>query len=309
MQQEFFATAASSLTSTNGPINVASVPQRSPFRYPGGKTWFVPTFRRWMKQLVKRPSVLVEPFAGGATIALAAVCENWVDHAVLIELDPDVAAVWQTVVAGDAPLLAQKILGFDLSVENVKAQLLCESSGYLDVAFKTILKNRTFHGGILAAGSGLIKTGEAGKGISSRWYPETLAKRFNALHVIRDRLTVHCGDSLELSVSYVKDSQAVFFIDPPYTAGGKKAGKRLYTFCEIDHSALFDLCANVTGEFVMTYDNADEVHALAQAQGFDTRLIAMKNTHHAEMSELVIGRDLSWLDAAHVLGNDWRAFK
>jgi len=24
-------------------INVASVPQRSPFRYPGGKTWLIPT--------------------------------------------------------------------------------------------------------------------------------------------------------------------------------------------------------------------------------------------------------------------------
>lgn len=309
MQQEFFTLTGSSITSNSGPINVASVPQRSPFRYPGGKTWFVPTFRRWMKQIAKRPSVLVEPFAGGATIALTAVCENWVDHAVLIELDPDVAAVWQTVVAGDAPSLAQKILGFDLSVENVKAQLLCESSGHLEVAFKTILKNRTFHGGILAAGSGLIKSGEAGKGISSRWYPETLAKRFNALHVIRDRLTIHCGDSLELSVNYAKDSQAVFFIDPPYTAGGKRAGKRLYTFFEIDHSALFDLCANVAGKFVMTYDNADEVHALARAQGFDTRLIAMKNTHHAEMRELVIGRDLSWMEASYVPGHDWRAFK
>ncbi len=309
MQQEFFATAESNLISISGPINVASVPQRSPFRYPGGKTWFVPTFRRWMKQLVKRPRVLVEPFAGGATIALTAVCENWVDHAVLIELDPDVAAVWQTVVAGDAPQLAQKILAFDLTVENVKAQLLCESSGHLDLAFKTILKNRTFHGGILAAGSGLIKAGEAGKGISSRWYPETLAKRFNALHVIRDRLTILCGDSLALSDDYVKDSHAAFFIDPPYTAGGKKAGKRLYKFSEIDHGALFDLCANVNGEFVMTYDDADEVHALAQARGFDTRLIAMKNTHHAEMSELVIGKNLAWLDAKLLSGNGWYAFK
>jgi DNA adenine methylase len=262
-----------------------------------------------MKQLVKRPSVLVEPFAGGAIIALTAVCENWVDHAVLIELDPDVAAVWQTVVAGDAPQLAQKILAFDLTVENVKAQLLCESSGHLDLAFKTVLKNRTFHGGILASGSGLIKAGEAGKGISSRWYPETLAKRLNALHVIRDRLTIFCGDSLALSDGYVKDSQAVFFIDPPYTAGGKKAGKRLYTFSEIDHVALFDLCANVSGEFVMTYDDAEEVHALAQARSFDTRLIAMKNTHHAEMSELVIGRNLSWLDAVHLSGSGWHAFK
>ena len=31
-------------------INVASVPQRSPFRYPGGKTWLIPTVRQWLKQ-------------------------------------------------------------------------------------------------------------------------------------------------------------------------------------------------------------------------------------------------------------------
>jgi DNA adenine methylase len=45
------------------------------------------------------------------------------------------------------------------------------------VAFQTILKNRTLHGGILAEGSGFIKYGENGKGIRSRWYPATLAKR------------------------------------------------------------------------------------------------------------------------------------
>lgn len=27
-------------------VNVASVPQRSPFRYPGGKTWLVPVVRK-----------------------------------------------------------------------------------------------------------------------------------------------------------------------------------------------------------------------------------------------------------------------
>ena len=296
MQQEFFATMQPEPTGLRGPINVASVPQRSPFRYPGGKTWFVPTFRRWMSQVSVKPNLLVEPFAGGATIALTAVCENWVDHAILMELDPDVAAVWRALTAGEAPVLAQKILGFDLTVENVKAEMLRPVTECVDIAFKTILKNRTFHGGILANGSGLIKTGEAGKGIASRWYPETLARRLNALHIIRHRLTVLCGDALLLSAAYATDNQAVFFIDPPYTAGGKKAGKRLYTFAEIDHGALFDLCANMSGDFVMTYDDADEVRTFASTQSFDTRLIAMKNTHHAQMTELVIGRNLAWLD-------------
>ena len=46
----------------------------------------------------------------------------------------------------------------------------------------------------------------------------------------------------------------------------------------------------------MTYDNADEVKDLARKHGFQMRLIPMKNTHHAKMEELVIGKDLSWMD-------------
>lgn len=31
-------------------VNVASVPQASPFRYPGGKTWLISVVRKWLKQ-------------------------------------------------------------------------------------------------------------------------------------------------------------------------------------------------------------------------------------------------------------------
>ena len=46
----------------------------------------------------------------------------------------------------------------------------------------------------------------------------------------------------------------------------------------------------------MTYDHADEVKILARKHGFQMRLIPMNNTHHAQMFELVIGKNLSWLD-------------
>jgi DNA adenine methylase len=44
----------------------------------------------------------------------------------------------------------------------------------------------------------------------------------------------------------------------------------------------------------MTYDNTDEVRELARWYGLDTLPVAMKNTHHAKMTELLIGRDLGW---------------
>jgi len=43
-------------------VNVASIPQRSPFRYPGGKTWLIPSVRQWLRQST-RPILLIEPFA------------------------------------------------------------------------------------------------------------------------------------------------------------------------------------------------------------------------------------------------------
>ena len=45
----------------------------------------------------------------------------------------------------------------------------------------------------------------------------------------------------------------------------------------------------------MTYDKAQEIAKLAEKHSFDTETVAMKNTHHAEMNELVIGRWLDWV--------------
>ena len=44
-------------------VDVSQVPQRSPLRYPGGKTWLIPHIREWLRQV--QPTLLVEPFAGG----------------------------------------------------------------------------------------------------------------------------------------------------------------------------------------------------------------------------------------------------
>jgi len=277
------------------PVNVASIPQRSPFRYPGGKTWFVPTFRDWITNHYPKPEVLIEPFAGGGIISLTALFENLVSRVVMVEIDEDIAAVWQSVVNGHAEWIAQKILSFDLTKESVIREISRTEVDTKEKAFQTILKNRTFHGGILAEGSGFLKYGENGKGIRSRWYPATLAKRFTNLTLVANRISFRQEDGLEVIREYSRKRNVVFFIDPPYTAGGKKAGKRLYSHFTLNHERLFTLCESV-GDFLMTYDNADEVKALARKHGFQMRLIPMKNTHHATIEELVIGKNLSWMD-------------
>jgi len=278
------------------PVNVASVPQRSPFRYPGGKTWFVPTFRTWITRMYPKPSILVEPFAGGGIISLTALFENLVQKTVMVELDDDIAAVWEAVVNGDAEWLANRVLTFNLTKESVLREIEKTPKSGKEKAFQTILKNRTFHGGILAEGSGLLKYGENGKGIRSRWYPGTLAKRFLNINLVSSRIDFRCDDGLEVIQKFATNPDAVYFIDPPYTAGGKKAGKRLYKYYDLDHERLFALCESLKGDFLMTYDNAEEVKRMAREHRFKMRLIPMTNTHHAIMEELVIGKDLSWMD-------------
>lgn len=294
------------------PVNVASVPQRSPFRYPGGKTWFVPTFRRWVASLKTRPRILVEPFAGGGIISLTALFENLVERAVMVELDDEVASVWETIVDGDAEWLANRILSFEMTREAVEAELQKIPTTKREKAFQTILKNRTLHGGILAEGSRFIRHGENGKGIGSRWYPKTLARRITNLNYIVSRIDFRCDDGLRVMMEFSGREDVIYFIDPPYTAGGKKAGKRLYKHHQLDHERLFTICESLAGDFLMTYDEAEEVKDMARRHGFQMRLIPMRNTHHATMRELVIGRDLSWLDelpAIHEPEASYRAKK
>ena len=89
--------------------------------------------------------------------------------------------------------------------------------------------------------------------------------------------------------------QQHYFIDPPYTASAKKAGARLYRHFRLDHESLFNLAQTLIGDFLMTYDNNKAVKSMARKPGLDTEAVAMKNNRHAQLTELLIGRNLEWL--------------
>ena len=78
-------------------VNVASVPQRSPFRYPGGKTWLIPMIRKWLYQNNHQVDYLIEPFAGGGIVSLTAAFENFASSILMVEKDEEIAAVWESL--------------------------------------------------------------------------------------------------------------------------------------------------------------------------------------------------------------------
>lgn len=272
---------------SNKAVNIASVPQRSPMRYPGGKTWLVPEIRKYLHGLDFRPEVFVEPFAGGGIASLTAVMDGYVDRAVLCERDPDISNLWQCML-DDAEELARRVEGFMATPENVNTVFADEGTCGMDAAFRTLLRNRVSRGGILAKGASVMKEGENGHGIASRWYADTLAARIRAIGKHAERFDFFQGDGASL-VELCRDNEAAaFFIDPPYTAAGKRAGRRLYTYNEIDHEDLFERMSRVRGVFMMTYDESPDVIEMARRRGFHLAKVAMKNTHHAVMYELLI---------------------
>lgn len=276
-------------------VNVASVKHLSPFRYPGGKTWFVPYILKWLSGLSYKPIEFVEPFAGGAIIGLTVLHNDLADQLTLVELDADVASVWKAIFTGKAKELADRIINFEVTLDNVKKELYRKPQSIEEQAFQTILRNRVNRGGILAPGAGLLKEGEKGKGLLSRWYPETLKKRILALEPLQSRVTIIEGDGIKELERKSDQNQVVAFIDPPYTAGVKKAGNRLYAHSDINHNSLFEVASGFSGDFLMTYESDPYVVELAKVRNLQVQSISMKNTHHNIVSELVISRDMSWL--------------
>ena len=280
------------------PVNVSSVPQLSVFRYPGGKTWFVPYLRLWLRSKQPRPQILCEPFGGGGIIGLTCAAEKLSSSVHINELDPIVAAVWHTILSDDYEWLCNRITTFDLTYDNVVEVLSKDTEDTRSRAFKTILRNRCGHGGILAEGGGLLKHGENGRGISSRWYPTTLDRRIRTINAMKDIITFTQEDALDVINKYSDDNSVSYFVDPPYTAGknGKRAGKRLYRYSEIDHESLFQIMSEVKGDYLITYDNDPEVLELATINGMKTALIPMKNTHNTTMNELIISNTMQWME-------------
>ena len=270
-------------------VNVASAPQRSPLRYPGGKTWLVPHIRTWLGGMSPRSEVLLEPFAGGAIVSLTAVMEGLAERAVMSEIDPDVAAFWHSALES-APALIRRIQTFAPTRHSVAELTDSDPHDVLERGFRALVLNRTRRGGILAPGASVSRRGENGRGIASRWYPATLAKRLRAIHEWRSRIEFLETDGVDLLQTFTTErgGNVAVFADPPYTFGGKRAGRRLYTYNDVDHERLFDILDRSAVNFLMTYDCSPEILGLISKHSFYAVRVRMKNTHHDKLTELVI---------------------
>jgi DNA adenine methylase len=263
----------------------------SPFRYPGGKTWLRPVVRQWLRNKV---TILAEAFAGGGVTSITALNEGLAKKAIMIERDRKVASVWTGILNGEADWLCRRIKKFKPTRKNVCKALDKPANNTREIIWTTLLRNRVNHGGVIAPGAGLLKKGEAGNGVKSRWYPDTLSERIKGIHLLKERISFRNVNAMAWLRSQQKrksKTRIAYFIDPPYSL----AGKRLYTFGSINHKKLFEIASRLHGRVLITYDDTAEIRKLAHEFGFKYRRVAMRSRHHVTKKELLISKNFKWL--------------
>lgn len=266
--------------------NVSSVPNYSPLRYPGGKTWLIPHLRSWMAALPHQPVRFHEPFAGGATASLLAVMEGYAAEINLNDNDVEVMDFWQAVVVAGASLAeAVRAIRGPEDVAGIP-------DNWLGRALRFLVRNRTSFGGITAGGAGSIAKGD-GRGSFSRWYPDTLADRILAIHEHRKAVKLWDSDGIEFIRKHPCGS--VWFIDPPY-----RAGRRLYRDPGPPVRLVFEAAATLNEWccFLMTMEDTTEVRRLVREHGFHAAVVAVKGNSHRVGKELLITREkMAWTEA------------
>lgn len=235
----------------------------SPLRYPGGKGGLAPFLGSLLESQPKRCEVYVEPFAGGAGAALRLLLDEYVDHVVLNDLDPGIAAFWRAVFHQTDDLVGL-IEGADVSMDAWHASRAVYKARGTDaddlaLGYATFFLNRTNRSGILTARpiGGLDQTGPWK--IDARFNRPGLARRVRTLGNYRNRVTLTEEDGVDL-VRRMRGPRQFIYADPPYLVRGSDL--YLNTLAWRDHQRMARLLSGSAARWMVTYDEDERVHEL-----------------------------------------------
>lgn len=237
----------------------------SPLRYPGGKT----KLTEYVKALFRHNRLMggnyVEPYAGGASVALELVIQEFVEKAHINDLDRSVWAFWHSVL-NDADSLCALIEDVDVNMESWTAQREVQarkdSADVLELGFSTFFLNRTNRSGILRAGviGGKDQTGNFK--IDARFRKDELIKRVQTIAEHNDRIELYQLDAVELLQTVVPGlpDRTLVYLDPPYYVKGGDLYEHHYK--HDDHAAVASAALAIRQHCLVSYDDVPEIREL-----------------------------------------------
>lgn len=230
----------------------------SPLRYPGGKGKMYNQTLKILEQNNLIGCIYIEPFAGGANLALNLLFRGKVEKIILNDYDLAIYAFWYSVL-NHAPEFIEKIKNVDISLnehEKQKEIYKNERNDLLKLGFATFYLNRTNRSGIIKGGPIGGKNQNSKYLIDCRFNKLDLIKRIEEIYKHRNQIKIYNQDALLFLKRKFKDN-SFLFIDPPYY----KKGKELYknSFSPKEHKKISRRIKNLSVPWVLTYDCVDEI--------------------------------------------------
>lgn len=234
----------------------------SPLRYPGGKSKLADFIGLTIQNLNMPNCTYIEPFAGGAGVALSLLLNGIVERIVINDLDKAIYSFWRALKQESFRLI-EKIENTPITMDEwyKQKQIYSSSTTYsLDLAFATLFLNRTNRSGILTAGpiGGYAQAGEWK--LDVRFNKASLIKKIEMLSAQKGNITVYNKDIISLINNYIPrfGTNTFIYFDPPYYNKGQKLYKNFLTPC--DHQKIHDaIVQNVHVPWIITYDDVPEI--------------------------------------------------
>lgn len=205
----------------------------SPLRYPGGKSKIAPLIRLIIEKTGSSDITYIEPFAGGAGVALSLLIEGVVDQVVINDYDKAIYSFWRALKEAPQELI-DLIEHTPLTIDEWKHQkdiYSTQNKRYsVELGFAAFYLNRTNRSGILSAGpiGGYNQTGNYG--MDARFNRDALIGRIQEIAKYKSQIVVYNKEIRSFISGVIPKYQANAFVyfDPPYFENGQRLYKNLY---------------------------------------------------------------------------------
>ncbi len=236
----------------------------SPLRYPGGKD---KTYK-YVKHLVKQNNITtyIEPFAGGAAVALRLLFNGDVKRIIINDFDRSIYALWKTILTNVEPLVSlirETPVTMDEWYKQKEIQNNKNSANELSLAFSTLFLNRTNRSGIIKAGVIGGKKQDGHYKLDCRFNKDNIIKRIEKIHSFRSHIKVYNMDAKDfIEGEIIRTRKSLTFFDPPYYIKGPDLYTNFYT--QEDHVELAKMIKSVMNNryWILTYDIAEQIEEL-----------------------------------------------
>ena len=239
----------------------------TPLRYPGGKGRLTDFIKLIFEENDLLDGHYVEPYAGGAGLALNLLLLEYASCIHLNDLDLSVYAFWHSVI--NCPdELCRLIRDARLDMAEWKRQKAIQRAAgthsLLDLGFSTFFLNRTNRSGIITNGGVIGGNKQTGRWkIDARFNKVELCRRVEKIALYRSRVRLYNLDAKDFITGVLPSlpQKTLIYFDPPYYSKAEKLYKNIYK--PDDHAVIARLIkSKVKVPWIVSYDYMAEVAEL-----------------------------------------------